>query len=465
MIFNLIVLLKRARKQLFFFFLSTCLLQFIFQSCTKIQTANTRDGKIAIASQGSDARSDLPPNIIVMVADDIGYEIPTINGGQSYNTPNIDQLARDGVNFTQCYASANCSPSRVMLLTGKYNFRNYTKWGVLQTSNRTMGNMFKDAGYATCYVGKWQLDGGDASISTFGFDDYNVWLPYVLKPEDAGGTRYKSAPLYQDGAFLPSTVTNNKYSVDMFTSYAAGFMRANRKRPFLLYYATPLGHKQFSPTPDDPEYATWDFTRSKARFFPNMVKYMDKHVGILRDSLRNLGIEQNTVFIFVGDNGTSKGIISNFKGELVEGDKGRTTTYGTHVPLIVTWPGHINAGAITNQLVDLTDFIPTLSDLTGVPVPGILGITDGQSFYSVLNGGTASSRDYIFNHFQPLISPSNKIPIRYVQDSVYKLYDDDRFYNMVLDIKENYPISIDSMNEAELAKRQYFLQVLSQMHN
>ncbi|QEC68879.1 sulfatase-like hydrolase/transferase [Panacibacter ginsenosidivorans] len=457
MLFNLL-LFKRLCTQLCFL----GLLFLIFQSCRKIESNNKPF--ITSATENNTVRLDGPPNIVIVLGDDIGYEIPTIDGGSSYTTPNIDQLARDGIRFTQCYASALCSPSRVMLLTGKYNFRNYTKWGVLNRTNRTMGNMFKKGGYKTCYVGKWQLDGGDTSIRTFGFDNYSVWLPYYLKPEDAGGTRYKSAPIYQRGAFLPPEATKDKYSVDLFTDYALNFIRTNKQSPFLLYYSTPLCHVQFSPTPDDPQYATWDYTKSSKRFLPGMVKYMDKHLGILRDSLRSLGLENNTVFIFLGDNGTTKGVISTFNGQPVAGDKGATTTFGTHVPLIVTWPGHINAGGVTSQLVDLTDFLPTLSDITGVPVPGAFGIMDGKSFYPVLTGGNTSSRDYVFNHFQPLISPSNKIPVRYVQDSIYKLYDDERFYNMVLDIKELSPIREDSLTAGERAKKEYFEDILEVMH-
>jgi arylsulfatase A len=433
-----------------------------FYSCQKIEPADTSDH--LSASETDKVRRDGPPNIVLVLGDDIGYEIPTINGGQSYSTPNIDLLAQQGARFTQCYASATCTPARIMLLTGKYNFRNYTAWGVLQRTNRTMGNMFKDAGYATCYVGKWQLDGGDTSIRTFGFDNYEVWLPYVLKPEDAGGTRYKSPPLYTNGNFLPSSETQNLYSVDLFTDYAVNFMRTNQQNPFFLYYATPLCHKQISPTRDDPEYATWDYTRSRSKFFPNMVKYMDKDLGRLRDSIRSLGLENNTIFIYLGDNGTPGEITSKFNGTNIQGDKGKTTTYGTHVPLIITWPGHITPGMVTNQLVAFPDFVPTLSEITGVSFSQ-LGITDGMSFNAVLNGASSSSRDYIFNHYRPLIAKSNKIPIRYVQDSVYKLYDDKRFYNMSLDVYEQHSLNTDSLTLAEQSKRQYFLQILSQMHN
>jgi len=361
------------------------------------------------------------PNIVLIVGDDVGYEIPTCNGGQSYSTPNIDSLAESGIRFTQCYGSANCSPARFMLLTGKYNFRNYHEWGVMDRSERTIGNMLQDAGYATCYVGKWQLDGGDISIRTFGFDKYNVWLPYKVVPEESEGSRYKSAHLYEDGAFLPPSETKDKYSVDIFTNYALNFIDNSKQKPFFLYYAIPLCHKRFTPTPDDPEYATWDFTISNQKFFPGMVTYMDKQVKILRDEIQSLGLQNNTVFIFVGDNGSPKGVVSRFNGINVPGEKGQTTMYGTHVPLILSWPGHITPSSVTDQLVSFTDFMPTLADIAGIPLPQDYGILDGNSFNAVLGGSASSPRNYIFNYFQPLISPSNRRVISYVQDSQYKL--------------------------------------------
>jgi len=218
------------------------------------------------------------PNIVFIVGDDIGYEIPTINGGRSYSTPNINKLAQDGMRFTQCRGAALCSPSRFMILTGMYNFRNYTIWGVMNRSQHTIGNMLRDAGYATCYAGKWQLDGGNESIRTFGFDNYSVWCPFKQCPEDLEGSRYKSAKIYQDGGYLPSNITDTQYSEDHFSNYVMTFMENNRSKPFFAYYAMILCHKAFSPTPDDPEYASWiaDPYKNDTTFFPSMVKYMDK---------------------------------------------------------------------------------------------------------------------------------------------------------------------------------------------
>jgi len=456
--FNLRPLLKSQKSPVFFFFL---VLTLFFSACKKIDS--TEPGSNIATTSSTNKASANVPNIVLFVGDDIGYEIPTCNGGQSYSTPNIDLLAENGIRFRQCYGSANCSPARFMLLTGKYNFRNYNEWGVMDRSQRTLGNMLKDAGYSTCYVGKWQLDGGDASIRTFGFDNYNVWLPFKRVPEEADGSRYKSPLLYQGGDFMPSSQTRDKYSVDIFTDYALNFIDNNKDQPFFLYYAIPIGHKRFTPTPDDPEWATWNFDQSNEKFLPDMVQYMDRQVKILNDEIQNLGLQNNTVFIFVGDNGTAKGVSSKFNGINVPGEKGQTTTYGTHVPLIVSWPGHIES-SVTNQLVDFTDFMPTLADIAGIPDPQGYDILDGKTFFPVLTGSASSSRDYVFNHFQPFISRDDRLE-RYVQNDTYKLYDDGNFYNIVSDIEENSPIPPNQLTPQEVQIKNYFTQILSQMHN
>ncbi|CAN5425039.1 hypothetical protein BH10BAC2_BH10BAC2_18910 [soil metagenome] len=170
------------------------------------------------------------------------------------------------------------------------------------------------------------------------------------------------------------------------------------------------------------------------------------------------------MFIFLGDNGTPKDIVSNFKRGIVTGDKGQTTTYGTHVPFIVTWPRHIPAGRITSQLVDLTDFMPTLSDPTSSAISADIGVIDGKSFYPVISGSNLSSRDYVFNHFQPFLDGNSKAT-RYVQDSVYKQYESGKFYDMSIDIKELSPILKYQMTTEEKAKQNYFQQIMGLMHN
>lgn len=411
------------------------------------------------------------PNIIFIVADDFGYEIPTVNGGESYSTPNMDKLADEGMRFTQCYSSPICCPTRSMLLTGKYCFRNYGNWGIMNPASKTIGNMFKDNGYKTCYAGKWQLDGGSVRINSFGFDNYVVWLPYEISPESDGGSRYKDPVLYTNNAFIPDGQTAGKYSEDIFTDSIVSFMQQNKDKSFFMYYASNLPHSPISPTPDQKEFAGWDSDplNFSSKFFPNMVSYLDKKVKLLMDETKKLNIDKRTIFVFVGDNGSPEGVVSRFNGQSIQGGKKETNSYGTHVPLFVYCPGIITNG-INNDLVDFTDFIPTLADIAGIPKPTNYGILDGRSFAEQLKGKTGTPRDYIFCHHILDTATNGVVPSRWVQNKTYKLYEDNGgsyhnpgFYNIITDPLELNAIPDAALTADELALKNSFTDVLNSM--
>lgn len=407
------------------------------------------------------------PNIVLILGDDIGYEIPRVDGGRSYSTPNLDNLAKGGMRFTQVRSTPLCSPSRFMLLTGKYNFRNYTTWGIMDTTQRTIANMLKDAGYATCFAGKWQFDGGDNSIRKFGFDKYSVWLPFKICPEEAEGPRYKSAKIYQGGGYLPDSLTNNKYSEDVINDYVLKFIDSNRTKPFFVCYASILCHKPFSPTPDDPEYATWnpDPNNSDTAFFPSMVKYMDKKIGKVINRISKLGLSNNTIILYTGDNGTPKEITSQYKNTTITGAKGKTIEYGIHVPLFCNWPGVIAPGGMNGSLIDFTDFLPTLAGVANVPVPSNYGILDGTGFYAQLTGSIGTQRSSMFTHFMPMLCSGNDKLIRYAQDSIYKLYEAGGFYNFKKDVFETSPLADSVLTAKQKRIKQNLQNSISQMHN
>ena len=150
---------NQVRKITICFVLPVC----FAYGCSKQFELKYNHGENVSASKLNEPVS-FQPNIILILADDVGYEIPAYTGGQSYSTPNLDKMMQNGMRFTNCNASPLCSPSRFMLLTGKYNFRNYTQWGNMDRSQKTFGNMLKDVGYSTYYAGKLQLNGGDTSI-------------------------------------------------------------------------------------------------------------------------------------------------------------------------------------------------------------------------------------------------------------------------------------------------------------
>jgi len=406
----------------------------LFGGCKNI----TRPFNSNLAADNKDvnAARSAHPNIILIVGDDIGYEVLSCNGGQSYQTPFLDDIAAKGVRYTECHACPLCSPSRVSLLTGKYNFRNYTAWGYLDpASNKTIGNMLQDQGYATCYAGKWQLSGYDSSIHALGWQKYSVWDP---GDPLIAGSRYKNPHIYQDGNFLPDTAIVNKYGEDMFVDYISSFMDTATK-PYFIYYAMTLAHAPFSPTPDDAEFAAWDPNDpGDPKFFPSMIKYMDKKMGELLSIVR-----PNTYVIYVGDNGTPQEIHSLFNGVSVKGGKTKCTEYGTHVPLILYRSGTM-LSSIDTSLIDLTDFLPTLAKLANIPKPGDYGKLDGTSFYP-----KKSKRESIYYHYNPLTDKQNELTI-WVQNSVYKKYDTTvrtvdsakrgKFFNIRLDPNEQAPI-------------------------
>lgn len=388
--------------------------------CSCRKDFNAVDG---VNSGSDDFAVSAKTNILILLSDDVGYEIPTCDGGQSYSTPNIDMLAQQGKRFTQCHAGPMCCPSRLMLLTGKYNFRNYTEWNYMSTDNKTIGNMFKDAGYATVYAGKWQLDGGDTAIHTFGFSKYSVWQPFNVSASEEGN-RYKGASIYQDGAYLPDNITRDKYSEDEYTAYLLNFIDSTKRvgKPFFAFYSLINCHAPFNPTPDDPEYQTWDSTKgSNKKFFPSMVKYHDKKIGEIINHLDSLGLLQNTMIFYFGDNGTNTSITSQFNGFSVQGGKGETNEPGTNVPLIVYQKGKVTP-AVLNTLIDFTDFLPTLKSIAGIGRLTGYGTLDGVSFAPAIRLNVDSIRPYIYDAYA--MHPENGVPFnRWTQNSSYKLYD------------------------------------------
>ena len=284
------------------------------------------------------------PNIIFILCDDIGYSALTVNGGHSFSTPNLDSMARHGMSFTHCEASASCSPSRFMLLTGKYNFRNYSNWGYFDYDEKTFGNMMQDAGYQTAFFGKVQSMITDSSLTNWGFNKYDV---FELTQDTVKEHRYKNPSLVSDTGRLTDSTALNKFSDDILTKDVFNFIDDNHNNPFFIYYPMALCHSPFSPTPDDTAFAAWDPDNgiSDTSFFPSMMKYMDKKVGAILQKLRSTDLAQKTIVIFAGDNGFSKLISYTSDDGEGGGEKGTTLEEGTHVPLIAYWPWHIKKPA------------------------------------------------------------------------------------------------------------------------
>ncbi|MCK4959688.1 MAG: sulfatase-like hydrolase/transferase, partial [Planctomycetes bacterium] len=194
------------------------------------------------------------PNFIVFMADDIGYESLSCYGSASYETPRLDELARGGVKFTNGHSQPLCTPSRTKIMTGRYNFRNYTNFGVFDLRERTFAHMLKAVDYDTCIVGKWQLKGGGAAGPNLaGFDEYHLWhMEDVISPK---GSRFADPLIIRNGEVLDEITNQGKYGPDMHTDYAVDFIDRHKEadaNPFFIYYPMALVHNPFEPTPDSP---------------------------------------------------------------------------------------------------------------------------------------------------------------------------------------------------------------------
>jgi len=343
-------------------------------------------------------------NIVLLMADDMGMEAIGAHGGESYRTPHIDKLANEGVRFDNCFANPLCTPSRTKIMTGQYNVRNYEKFGRLPRREKTFAHALKDAGYATAIAGKWQLGSEKDAPQHFGFDEAFLWY-HIGNGRHEGGIdgRFVNPVVAINGE--PKHFRDGEYGPQKCTDFICDFMERNRKHPFLVYYPMILTHCPFDPTPDssdwDPKRAgskTYKGPGTKAdqqRHFGDMVNYADKIVGQLVAKLDALGLRNNTLIIFTGDNGTDKPIVSQWNGRTVVGGKGKMDDTGTRVPCVVSWPISMKGGRVSDQLVDFTDVFPTLCEAAGVELPEAYS-GDGVSLLPVIRGEGNRSKPWVY---------------------------------------------------------------------
>lgn len=349
-------------------------------------------------SEAPDA-SAARPNIVLIVADDLGADQFGCYGNQRGLTPRIDQLASEGLRFETCYSTPLCRPSRVLLLTGQYGFRT----GFLGNDRRykpapgtaeadigrhtTFADALSAAGYATGLAGKWHLSGAvPGLVFECGFDEYLIWgsfehLPQVVRESWQGSVitaRYWHPVLLENGSLL--STEPDDYGPDRFTEWGIDFMRRHRDERFLLYYPMCLAHAPLEETPD-PARPGQRVPASLDAY----VAYTDHLVGRLADAVEQLGLAGRTVFVFTTDNGTQ------------DLGKGQATELGARVPLIVRWPGRLPPATVCGALTDHSDVLPTLAELGQAGLPGELEL-DGQSLVPTLLDPERPHREWIFSY-------------------------------------------------------------------
>jgi len=409
------------------------------------------------------------PHILLILADDIGIEGLSCYGGTSSPTPHLDRLAADGMRFTHAYSQPLCTPTRVEILTGKENHRNWTYFGIIDPAERTFGHLLRDAGYHTCIAGKWQLQSYDPpdfpnadrrrgtgmKVSEAGFDEWSLF--HAWHTEDKG-SRYANPTFDRNGEVLGPV--EGAYGPDTSVDFILDFWERHHRgdAPMFVYYPMALPHWPMVPTPDS---AVWSDPSRRLEestdYFPDMVAYMDTIVGRLMDGLEALGLRENTLVLFYSDNGTDARITSMFGDEPVQGGKAEPLQTGIRVPLIANWPGTIEPGQLEDDLVDASDFLPTLADLAGSEIPADW-YHDGLSFMPQLLGREEEivRRDWCFFWYDPRPGWDKERFSRHIfaLDHHHKLFADGRFFDIAGTGFREEPLDpADLSPRAEIARR------------
>ncbi|MHC4996607.1 MAG: sulfatase-like hydrolase/transferase, partial [Planctomycetota bacterium] len=335
----------------------------------------------AIASDTGAAEHFRGPNIILIMADDLGAETLGCYGAKWHTTPVLDRMAAEGARFTNAYATPICTPTRAMILTGLLPNRT----GFLERldsphdpdfTNRlpahipTFARLFKDAGYATAIAGKWHLGNFNSypdQPTEHGFDAYALW---TQNWNTKRLSRYYEPSIYENK--IHTLYPKTTFGPDYFSDFLLDFIERSHKQDkrFLAYYPMNLIHGPIIEPPALHELAASKFTpemNDKQRKVGHMITYMDHIVGRFIKKTQELGIEDNTLIIFTGDNGTG-GHISELEGfGQIQGKKGRLVEAGQRVPFIARWPGKIPPGA-RDSLFSLVDILPSLASIANIPV-------------------------------------------------------------------------------------------------
>ena len=342
------------------------------------------------AADPAPAAKPAKPNIIFILADDLGIGNVSCYGADNFKTPNVDTLAKSGLRFEQCHASPVCGPTRALLMTGRYAFRTgmtaNTSGHLLKPEKEIMmPRVLKPAGYVTAQCGKW--DQLPLQPDDWGFDEY-----LRFKGSGIYWNTQKNAETYTvNGKEVP--LRDGEYMPDRMHNFVVDFITRHKDQPFYVYYSMSHVHGDILPTPD-----TAPGTKDTFVWFQDNVTYMDKLVGKLVAELDRLKLRENTLILFAGDNGTASPWYrrSTVHGKALSGHKVTMLECGALVPCFASWPGKISGGQVTKRLINICDFFPTIAQIAGAKLPA--GVTmDGRDFAPQLLGQSkAWPREWIF---------------------------------------------------------------------
>ncbi len=401
---------------------------------------------IAKATASASVNGKTPPNIVLIMADDLGLDGVSCYGADKHQTPEIDRLAASGTRFQTCYAAPVCGPTRALLMTGRYAFRTggltNQSWrpggpGAKSTNEYPLARLLKEAGYATGMVGKWRQVG--ETPREWGFDEY-------ITDPTASGFFWKTVH-QQNGQELQAA--EGSYAPDVIHQFALDFIRRHQKERFFLYYSSHHVHGPIEKTPDTRK-------NSKTDLYDDNLAYLDKQVGSVVAELEKLGLRENTVILFTTDNGTALNYPSTIGGRMLNGKKGSLLEGGSRVPLIVSWPGRTPAGKVSADMISLVDMHATFAELAGAEtkLPANLKF-DSQSFAPQILGQSGKPRDWIY------VQLGNKW---FVREKNFKLNEQGELFDMTDAPFTERPIGSDAETSESKAARDRLQQALAELN-
>lgn len=346
-----------------------------------------------------------PPNVIIILTDDQGWGDLSVNGNTNLSTPHVDALASDGASFENFYVCAVCSPTRAEMLTGRYHFRGgiYSTGGGgerLDMDESTMAEVFKAAGYETAAYGKWH-NGMQYPYhpNARGFDDFYGFC--------SGHWGHYFSPMLEHNGEI---VKGEGFLIDDFTDHGLAFMEKHKDKPFFLYlpFNTPhtpfqapeRNYKKFRDKEMDLLAAAGNEDLDETRAALAMCENIDENVGRIVAKTEELGIDGRTIILFFTDNGPNR---NRWNGGML-GKKGSTHEGGVRSPLIMKWPGEIDEGKRIDRLVSVTDLLPTLAEMCGIPCETAHPL-DGISVAASIGGEESQWPDrYILNLWKEQVS-------------------------------------------------------------
>lgn len=404
------------------------------------------------------------PNIVYVMADELGYYELSCMGNPHIKTPNIDRMAKEGVRFTQALAGSSlCAPTRCVFLTGKHTGHTSVRTNgggtPLRAEEQTVASLLKTAGYATGGFGKWGC-GGRGSTGVPEDHGFDVFLGYY---DQVHAHSYFPPYIVRNSTEIP--LAGNKggsdgetYSHYVIVDGAMDFIRENREQPFFCYMPITPPHGIFDIPDDDPawkQYADQDWPE-QAKRYAAMVTMVDRQVGELFALLKKLELDEKTIVFFSGDNGGAdyfrdakhpRGFhganVHPATGVEFRGKKGNLYEGGLRIPMVVRWPGHIEPNRTSDLLWSFQDVLPTLTELAGVKTPDDV---DGMSILPELIGADSAGREQAEHEFlywelgqQTAVRTARWKAIKPRQNAAWELYDLEKDVSEAHDVAEDHP--------------------------